>query len=109
MPWRCSATSATVATIEKAMTAMPMPLCETGCGAKKRGTASMTRKMAEPVMKAAWPIAASGSALPCPKRCPRSDRKSVGTGKSVAVRVDLGGRRIHKKKKKEEQHRGTDE
>src|SRR3546814_1694025 len=48
MTWRCSATSATVATIEKAMTAMPMPLCETGCGAKKRGTASMTRKMAEP-------------------------------------------------------------
>src|SRR3546814_13549015 len=28
------------------------------------------------------------------------DRKSVGTGKSVAVRVDLGGRRVFKKKKK---------
>src|SRR3546814_18199356 len=28
------------------------------------------------------------------------DRKSVGSGKSVAVRVDLGGRRIHKKKTK---------
>src|SRR3546814_11519124 len=27
------------------------------------------------------------------------DRKSVGVGKSVAVRVDLGGRRIIKKKK----------
>src|SRR3546814_20582317 len=26
------------------------------------------------------------------------DRKSVGSGKSVSVRVDLGGRRIHKKK-----------
>src|SRR3546814_14688195 len=28
-----------------------------------------------------------------------SDRKSVGWGKSVSVRVDLGGRRIIKKKK----------
>src|SRR3546814_14292482 len=30
-----------------------------------------------------------------------TDRKSVGEGKSVSVRVDLGGRRIIKKKKKE--------
>src|SRR3546814_11821761 len=29
----------------------------------------------------------------------RSDRKSVGEGKSVSVRVDLGGRRLIKKKK----------
>src|SRR3546814_12887971 len=28
-----------------------------------------------------------------------ADRKSVGLGKSVSVRVDLGGRRMHKKKK----------
>src|SRR3546814_19904019 len=28
------------------------------------------------------------------------DRKSVGEGKSVSVRVDLGGRRNYKKKKK---------
>src|SRR3546814_12635097 len=28
------------------------------------------------------------------------DRKSVGQGKSVSVRVDLGGRRLLKKKKK---------
>src|SRR3546814_17517816 len=28
------------------------------------------------------------------------DRKTVGSGKSVSVRVDLGGRRIIKKKKK---------
>src|SRR3546814_15737435 len=28
------------------------------------------------------------------------DRKSVGSGKSVSVSVDLGGRRIYKKKKK---------
>src|SRR3546814_14782423 len=32
---------------------------------------------------------------------PPADRKSVGSGKSVSVRVDLGGRRIIKKKKKE--------
>src|SRR3546814_19181875 len=30
---------------------------------------------------------------------PRLDRKSVVSGKSVSVRVDLGGRRIIKKKK----------
>src|SRR3546814_12128022 len=33
-------------------------------------------------------------------RCEMEDRKSVGEGKSVSVRVDLGGRRIIKKKKK---------
>src|SRR3546814_17958094 len=32
--------------------------------------------------------------------CNRQDRKSVVSGKSVSVRVDLGGRRIIKKKKK---------
>src|SRR3546814_15669704 len=32
---------------------------------------------------------------------PTPDRKSVVEGKSVSVRVDLGGRRIIKKKKKE--------
>src|SRR3546814_13097029 len=35
-----------------------------------------------------------------PGRCDRADRKSVVSGKSVSVRVDLGGRRIIKKKKK---------
>src|SRR3546814_18055746 len=33
---------------------------------------------------------------------PRLDRKSVVSGKSVSVRVDLGGRRIIKKKIKDE-------
>src|SRR3546814_13892579 len=33
----------------------------------------------------------------------QQDRKSVGSGKSVSVRVDLGGSRIIKKKKKETQ------
>src|SRR3546814_18476772 len=34
------------------------------------------------------------------RRQPRLDRKSVVSGKSVSVRVDLGGRRIIKKKNK---------
>src|SRR3546814_14147074 len=34
----------------------------------------------------------------------RLDRKSVAKGKSVSVRVDLGGRRIIKKKKKHKTH-----
>src|SRR3546814_20376076 len=34
---------------------------------------------------------------------PLIDRKSVVSGKSVSVRVDLGGRRIIKKKKKTQQ------
>src|SRR3546814_13180483 len=34
------------------------------------------------------------------------DRKSVVSGKSVSVRVDLGGRRIIKKKKKNRQRNG---
>src|SRR3546814_14016892 len=35
----------------------------------------------------------------------RTDRKSVVSGKSVSVRVDLGGRRIIKKKTCRNQHR----
>src|SRR3546814_19986780 len=35
----------------------------------------------------------------------RGDRTSVVTGKSVSVRLDLGGRRIIKKKKTSNQHR----
>src|SRR3546814_4311816 len=34
------------------------------------------------------------------RRGPEADRKSVVEGKSVSVRVDLGGRRIIKKKKR---------
>src|SRR3546814_20572076 len=36
----------------------------------------------------------------CQPGAPRPDRKSVVQGKSVSVRVDLGGSRIIKKKKK---------
>ena len=37
-----------------------------------RPTASTIRKIADAVMKSAWPRPASGSALPWPKRCSRS-------------------------------------
>src|SRR3546814_18618986 len=40
-----------------------------------------------------------------PKRRESLERKSVGEGKSVSVRVDLGGRRILKKQKHYKQHR----
>src|SRR3546814_16098890 len=43
--------------------------------------------------------ALSESASPAPKAARRADRKSVVSGKSVSVRVDLGGRRLIKKKK----------
>src|SRR3546814_16592186 len=39
------------------------------------------------------------TAVSATERGPFSDRKSVVWGKSVSVRVDLGGRRIIKKKK----------
>src|SRR3546814_20330014 len=38
----------------------------------------------------------------------RGDRKSVGEGKGVSVRVDLGGRRIIKKKTKTNKKTATD-
>src|SRR3546814_17566037 len=34
-----------------------------------------------------------------------TDRKRGGTGNSVSVRIDLGGRRIIKKKKKNQKHK----
>src|SRR3546814_13404067 len=43
-------------------------------------------------------VTVPGVAMPFPSG---GDRKSVVSGKSVSVRVDLGGRRIIKKKKKE--------
>src|SRR3546814_14774850 len=33
-----------------------------------------------------------------PQTCPRADRKSVGEGKRVSVRLTIGGRGINKKK-----------
>src|SRR3546814_18056884 len=40
-----------------------------------------------------------GNCLPCNRSARLEDRKSVEKGKSVSVRLDLGGRRIIKQKK----------
>src|SRR3546814_14931737 len=59
-------------------------------------------------MRPSWPAgrAATGCSRPAgiTPGCGWQDRKSVAEGQSVSVRVDLGGRRIIKKKK---QHRHT--
>src|SRR3546814_15101425 len=44
---------------------------------------------------------------PCAERGPAGDRKSVGYGKSLSVRVDLGCRRFIKKKTTQQEHRTT--
>src|SRR3546814_20553166 len=44
-------------------------------------------------------LLAADNRVVLPVGVPIRDRKSVGEGQSVAVRVSLGGRRIHKKKK----------
>ena len=49
----------------------------TGFGVMRRLIASMVTKMAEPMIRPAWPKAAKGSALPWPKRC------SVSAGTSA--------------------------
>src|SRR3546814_15151777 len=59
------------------------------------------------------PAARSGARSDCrcenrhapARRCHHRDRKSVVSGKSVSVRVDLGGRRIIKKKKTKSHNR----
>src|SRR3546814_14997452 len=43
-------------------------------------------------------VGVAGDAQPSETRADAGDRKSVVQGKSVSVRVDLGGRRIIKKK-----------
>src|SRR5258708_1295935 len=58
--------------IAKTITAMPMPAFVTGAGASRCCSPWISSSTAEPVMKADWPRLASGSALPCPKRCSRS-------------------------------------
>src|SRR3546814_18257626 len=51
----------------------------------------------------------SRTLLPRTRRQPRpaGDRKSVVSGKSVSVRVDLGGLRLLKKKKRNQRHANT--
>src|SRR3546814_14541206 len=55
------------------------------------------------------PTAHCGTSLRAPTESFAPDRKSVVSGKSVSVRVDLGGRRIIKKKQKKPKyiHRPT--
>src|SRR3546814_19686642 len=67
-----------------------------------------------PARRSRWAIAPA-SLLHCPRRSHRllhlaeqpGDRKSVVSGKSVSVRVDLGGRRIIKTKKKTRDRKKT--
>src|SRR3546814_12984053 len=53
-------------------------------------------------------IVVATTARPNSSAAPIEDRKRVGEGKSVAVQVDLGGRRIIKKKKNNIISVGTD-
>src|SRR3546814_16579739 len=45
---------------------------------------------------------------PCRPSSPHRDRKSVVSGKSVSVRVDLGGRRINKKQRPYQEYGNTE-
>src|SRR3546814_11659877 len=67
------------------------------CAASCSG-ASVMRRSATPFTQ--WlPASPGGGGAPARRDCPPvRDRKSVVSGKSVSVRVDLGGRRIIKKK-----------
>src|SRR3546814_14447396 len=58
----------------------------------------VTSALSLPIARTALP--SSTSARLAVSRSIRGDRKSVVSGTSVSVRVDLGGRRIIKKKKK---------
>src|SRR3546814_14344691 len=57
---------------------------------------------ASPPVAMLAPVPGVGQARERPYDATRADRKSVVSGKSVSVRVDLGGRRIIKKKKKQQ-------
>src|SRR3546814_13332512 len=55
--------------------------------------------LARPAQPHRTPALPDNSAVPATTRPRSADRKSVVSGKSVSVRVDLGGRRIIQKKK----------
>src|SRR3546814_18155945 len=69
-----------------------------GCAAVYQRMARTARGEA----RGARPKCAAGGTLAADVRAGdlQGDRKSVGTGKSVSVRVDVGGRRVIKKKQK---------
>src|SRR3546814_20897738 len=56
----------------------------------------------ESILRQAGLEDASTLLIALPEGIEAGDRKSVGEGKGVAVRVDLGGRRILKKQKNDE-------
>src|SRR3546814_9278898 len=65
-----------------------------------RGRAGQTKETPRPALPTPPPARSFRHARPpASGRGRRRDRKSVVSGKSVAVRVDIGGRRIIKKKK----------
>src|SRR3546814_20314653 len=82
-------------------------VCSSDLG--KRGNGGVRRRPETVTMRR---FATSGGTAGVPSRrqgpdaLEREDRKSVVKGKSVSVRVDLGGRRIIKKKKNIEVKRG---
>src|SRR3546814_15469934 len=81
--------------------AYPAALATGGPGAAELRLLSVNGAFMEATGRDAAALAGHGLAeLREAKLCPRpGDRKSVVSGKSVSVRVDLGGRRIIKKNK----------
>src|SRR3546814_18119377 len=75
---------------------------EQGNGDAKQKDIAADRQRAERIERAADGDHPQAPARPARKRGDRKprDRKSVGEGTSVSVRVDLGGRRIIQKKTK---------
>src|SRR3546814_16031848 len=67
------------------------------CPAKRLNVQHLSRA------PSAQPFAVSARAAPRGHWASGQDRKSVGSGTSVSVRVDLGGCRIIKKKKEKKQ------
>src|SRR3546814_1335457 len=72
------------------------------CSSDLRATAPLSRRRGRPrradrgLAGRSWRSSSASGGRPG-----RADRKSVVSGKSVSVRVDLGGRRIIKKKNKQ--------
>src|SRR3546814_12026076 len=69
--------------------------CQSNCSAQPR-----TDSRTNPTLSVRSTASAKPTSSPGCTNTPEVDRKSVVWGKSVSVRVDLGGRSISKKKKK---------
>src|SRR3546814_12357812 len=79
---------------ERAEMSQPAMMLDSGCLSASVADVAEPEKQSSPDDQKQTPTAPHGC----------QDRKSVGSGKSVSVRVDLGGRRMLKKKKKMIQH-----